>query len=412
MSAPIDEANRTQDEPAVTLTAPPDERRGRLVAVVHSDVFSRLATLVAFLLLLGPVYGILLGGRFYNSESLVFQLYENVPALILSVGIIIPLSCGQFDLSVAPLATLCVFMTIGLPIKQGLPLWVAMLVALAVGMFVGLVNGFLVVRLHINAFIATLATSGVVVGAYSVYSNGQTITPGTAAGSSAGTFSAFSRFGGYQEKPPIVIVWLVIAVLIASAVISVSDRWLVAGIRARWFWTGVIAATAVVVAAIVYTNAAQQVNWSILVLLGITWIVWAVLRLTVHGKAMYAIGGNVNAARLAGLPVNRYLFGAFVASGGIAALAGVMLAASQGTAVPGLADTFLLPAYAAAFLSTVILSAGRFHVWGALVGGLFVVWVAQGLVLGGLAYTWTDVINGAVLVCAVAFSTALRAEHR
>jgi ribose/xylose/arabinose/galactoside ABC-type transport system permease subunit len=69
------------------------------------------------------------------------------------------------------------------------------------------------------------------------------------------------------------------------------------------------------------------------------------------------------------------------------------------------AASFLLPAFAAAFLSTVVLSNGRFTVWGALVGGTFLVWVSQGLIVGGLPFTWTDVVNGTVLVIAVALST-------
>jgi ribose/xylose/arabinose/galactoside ABC-type transport system permease subunit len=410
----LTEETSPPEQPAVLLSTKSIGRaRGSLVALARNEVVSRLATLVAFLVLLGPIYGVILGHRFYNTPALVFDMYENVAPLILSVGIIIPLSCGQFDLSVAPLATLCVFMTIGLPINQGIPLWTAIIIAVAVGLAVGCVNGFLVVRLHINAFIATLATSGVVVGLYTVYSNGATITPSTTTGRFANSFRSFTQFGGFEEKAPAALIWLVVVVLLGSGVVAIVDRYSVSGSRAWRLGISVALGYAIIVGALIYANVPAQISWTILVLLGITWIIWIVLRLTVYGRALYAIGGSVNAANLAGIHVNRYLFSAFVASGGVAALAGVMLAASQGTAVPGLADTFLLPAYAAAFLSTVILSAGRFHVWGTVVGGLFVVWVADGLIQGGVAYTWTDVINGLVLVCAVAFSTALRRSgHR
>ena len=85
-----------------------------------------------------------------------------------------------------------------------------------------------------------------------------------------------------------------------------------------------------------------------------------------------------------------------------------MLAANQGSASPGVAPGYLLPAFAAAFLSTVVLSTGRFTVWGTIIGGTFLVWVSQGLIVGGLAFTWTEVVNGVVLVLAVAVSTVLR----
>ncbi len=77
----------------------------------------------------------------------------------------------------------------------------------------------------------------------------------------------------------------------------------------------------------------------------------------------------------------------------------------QGSASPDVAVGFLLPAFAAAFLSTVVLSTGRFTVWGAIIGGTFLVWISQGLIVGGLPFTWTDVVNGVVLVIAVALST-------
>jgi len=86
----------------------------------------------------------------------------------------------------------------------------------------------------------------------------------------------------------------------------------------------------------------------------------------------------------------------------------VILAANQGAASPDIGTGFLLPAFAAAFLGTVIMSTGRFHVWGTLIGGTFLVWVTQGLIVGGVPFTWTDVINGVVLVAAVAVSTIFR----
>jgi ribose/xylose/arabinose/galactoside ABC-type transport system permease subunit len=149
-------------------------------------------------------------------------------------------------------------------------------------------------------------------------------------------------------------------------------------------------------------------SWTIVILLGVALGVWALLRLTRFGRQLYATGGNPVAAMLAGIKVNRITTLAFVASGFFASLAGIILAADQGTAVPGIADGYLLPAYAAAFLSTVILSNGRFHMWGTITGGLAVVYISQGLVTGGVSYTWTDLINGLVLIVAVAMSTTLR----
>ena len=114
------------------------------------------------------------------------------------------------------------------------------------------------------------------------------------------------------------------------------------------------------------------------------------------------------AAKVAGIRTDAITILVFVISGTVAAFSGVLLAAVQGSAVPGIADALLLPAYAAVFLSTVLISRGRFHVWGTLIGGLFLVFVSTGLIEGGVSFTWTQVINGAVLVATVSLSSLLR----
>jgi ribose/xylose/arabinose/galactoside ABC-type transport system permease subunit len=136
-----------------------------------------------------------------------------------------------------------------------------------------------------------------------------------------------------------------------------------------------------------------------------------VLKYTVFGQSLYAVGGSSRAATFAGIRTERVTLAAFVISGLCASVAGVMLASAQGSAVPNIADPLLLSTYAAAFLSTVLLSRGRFHVFGTLAGGVAVVWVASGIVEGGVSFTWTQVINGAVLVAVVALSSVLRRKR-
>jgi ribose/xylose/arabinose/galactoside ABC-type transport system permease subunit len=137
---------------------------------------------------------------------------------------------------------------------------------------------------------------------------------------------------------------------------------------------------------------------------------WVLMRFTTYGRYLRASGANRGAARLAGVHVQREVMKAFVLGGVLAALAGVLLGASQGSAAPDVAAGFLLPAFAAAFLSTVVFSTGHFTVWGTIIGGIFVVWVSQGLIIGGVAPQWTDVVNGVVLVSAVALSAVMKRQ--
>ncbi len=135
---------------------------------------------------------------------------------------------------------------------------------------------------------------------------------------------------------------------------------------------------------------------------------WVMMKFSSVGRSLLAIGANPRAATFAGIKVQRLTILAFVYAGVLAAMAGVVFAAMQGTASRGTADAALLPAYAAAFLSTVLVSRGRFHVWGTLFGSACLTYVASGLVAAGVVYTWTGVINGVVLIGAVALSSTMR----
>ena len=373
-----------------------------------SEMLISSATLVAFLVIIFGVYGAWLGQKFLNDTSLSFDIYQNVPVLLISIGVMIALVSGQFDLSAGSLATLSVFLTVGLTVNQKLPMELVIPLVLLIGVGAGLFNAFLVNGLRLNPFIATLGTGGVFVGLYTLYANGTEISfSQTPAGEHAAAwFSGTHGLGSFQQKASGLVVWVLLALVILAAwsVVSLQfrhvDQWklrITAGIAA-----------AVVVGGLVWSGIVAYFSWTIVILLGVALGNWVLLRLTRFGRQLYATGGNPVAARLAGIKVTRMTTLAFVASGFFAALAGIILAADQGTAVPGIADGYLLPAYAAAFLSTVILSNGRFHIWGTIAGGLAVVYISQGLVTGGVSYTWTDLINGLVLIVAVAMSTSLR----
>jgi ribose/xylose/arabinose/galactoside ABC-type transport system permease subunit len=152
----------------------------------------------------------------------------------------------------------------------------------------------------------------------------------------------------------------------------------------------------------------NESSWLVGVIVVVGFVMWILMEFTTYGRYLRASGANRSAARLAGVQVQREVVKAFVIGGLLAALAGVCLGASQGSAAPDVAAGFLLPAFAAAFLSTVVFSTGRFTVWGTMIGAIFIVWVSQGLIVGGVSPTWTDVVNGLVLVSAVALSSVIR----
>jgi ribose transport system permease protein len=122
------------------------------------------------------------------------------------------------------------------------------------------------------------------------------------------------------------------------------------------------------------------------------------------GRYFYAIGGGPSAARLAGLPVNRLTILAFVGSGALAALAGILSTATTGAAQPGVGPEFLLPAFAAAFLGATTIRPGRFNVLGTVVALFLLAVGIAGLNQLGAPFWISPVFNGAALLFAVALA--------
>jgi ribose/xylose/arabinose/galactoside ABC-type transport system permease subunit len=279
---------------------------------------------------------------------------------------------------------------------------------MAIGLVGGLLNGVLVVRLRVNTFIATLGTGGLFAGFSSVYGKGAQLSPNSSSeGELPSWFSGPGSFGAFGEKFPSIIIWLGLAGVALWAWTALRRRRPEGRPQRAWdaICAGIVAGLAVIAFLLGIESWVSGVSWTIGLLLAIALVIWILLGHTTYGRFLHATGSNAEAARLAGVNPGKETIKAFVIGGLLASIAGIFLAANQGSASPDVAASFLLPAFAAAFLSTVVLSNGRFTVWGALVGGTFLVWVSQGLIVGGLPFTWTDVVNGTVLVIAVALST-------
>jgi ribose/xylose/arabinose/galactoside ABC-type transport system permease subunit len=388
---------------------PGERRRSRTTQVLGSSTVQASITFVAFLVVF-LIYSIWLGGKFTNTDARALDIHQNTPVILLGLAVLVTLIAGQFDLSVASMATLTAFLVIGLKVNQELPFILVLIICLLVGVIGGALNGFLVVRLGINTFIATLGTGGVFLGVSAVYSGGAQLVPSSGSGQLPSWFTGANSLGNLATKFPAVLLWIGLAV--AAALVFMAVRRARPESVAERRWDAYAAVGLAVLVAILFvlglSSWVNAVSWTMAVLLCVCIVLWLLLDYTTFGRYVRASGSNRAAASLAGVKPGKETFKAFVLGGLLAALAGILLGANQGSATPNAAVPFLLPAFAAAFLSTVILSNGRFHVWGTLIGGVFLVWVSQGLIVGGLPFTWTEVVNGVVLILAVAVSSVFR----
>jgi ribose transport system permease protein len=140
-------------------------------------------------------------------------------------------------------------------------------------------------------------------------------------------------------------------------------------------------------------------------------ILWAMLKYTVPGRYLHAIGGNRDAARLSGIRVGRYVIMAFMISGLCAAVAGIVQTGRNGSAEPTGGASFLLPAFAAAFLGAATLRRGEFHIVGTLIGVYLIATTTSGFFILGAPFYTSEFISGGLLLAATATSRFLSAAR-
>lgn len=137
------------------------------------------------------------------------------------------------------------------------------------------------------------------------------------------------------------------------------------------------------------------------IMLGVFGLLALVMGSTVWGVRLQAVGGNIEAARRAGVSVNRYLWGAFVVSGLCAALAGLVIFGTLSTAEPVVSNSLIFEAITAVALAGVLLSGGRGSLPKVLIGALILGTIQNGLTLRGVPDYWQLVTTGVLLVAAV-----------
>jgi ribose transport system permease protein len=221
-----------------------------------------------------------------------------------------------------------------------------------------------------------------------------------------------------------------ILTVIAGGVIGLANGLLVTKVRIDSF-IATLGMSSVLLAVIAWVSNSQQIlgvgssfeklgtseifglTLPVYLMLVVGLVVWYVLERTPLGRRVYATGGNIEAARLAGVRVSAVVIGSLIACGAIAAFAGMLETANLGTGDPTIGPSYLLPAFSAAFLGSTQFRGGRFNVWGTIVAVIVLATGVKGLQLAGAPIWIPDLFNGAALLIAVGLAkwetTSMRA---
>jgi ribose transport system permease protein len=213
--------------------------------------------------------------------------------------------------------------------------------------------------------------------------------------------------------------------LLASALIGFLIAVLIVGFRIDSF-IATLGASSLLMALVTFISGGRQIlrmprafsdfgtdrifglTYPFLTMIGLSIVVWYVLERTPLGRKVYATGGNLEAARLSGVPVVAIILGAMTACGLLTGVAGILMTARLGNADPTIGPGFMLPAFTAAFLGSTQFHHGRFNVPGAVLSVYVLAAGVKGLQLSGVPIWVTDGFNGAALLIAVGLASAAR----
>jgi methyl-galactoside transport system permease protein len=237
-----------------------------------------------------------------------------------------------------------------------LPLWLPVLIAVGVGLFFGLVNGIIVARLSVPPFIATLGTMVAIYGINSIYFN---LPPNSS-----------QPIGGLRED----------FTNLGSGAITI--------------WSGVDADG---------EAYSHSIPYIVIIALVVVAFMWVLMNKTRFGKYTYAIGGNIHAARVSGINVQRTIVIMYAIAGSLYGLAGVLEAARTGGATNNYGNMYELDAIAACVVGGVSTTGGIGTVQGIVAGVLIFGVINYGLTFIGLDPYWQLIIKGVIIVAAVAF---------
>jgi D-xylose transport system permease protein len=327
----------------------------------------------------------------------------------ISVGVVLVLLLGEVDLSVGSVSGLTAAIMAVLNVKMGFGAGTAILLALLAGLAVGSIHGFFVTRFGVPSFVVTLAAligwQGLQLQVLGV--TGTINLPPSLITELTSTF--LPQWAGWVLAAAVTVVYGVAQVLR-------SRKRTANGLPARSL-PGVAVRTAFVAVCLVVAtavlNASRGVPLAVLIFLGFMVVVDLVLTHTRYGRSIFAIGGNAEAARRAGIRVKAIRLSVFAIAGFMAAAGGV-LASARLVAVnqsSGSGDV-LLNAIAAAVIGGTSLFGGRGSAYSALLGVLVIGSVSNGIDLIGLGAPIKLMITGAVLLAAVTLDALARRTRR
>ncbi|QGH32979.1 sugar ABC transporter permease [Gracilibacillus salitolerans] len=362
--------------------------------------------MIIALVLITGLFWVLTDGVNFKPLNITNLILQNGFILVLAVGMVLVIITGNIDLSVGSIVAFIGAIAGVLIINMNVPVWLAVVIAIVAGALIGVWQGFWISYVGIPSFIVTLAGMLIFRGLTLWLLDGQSLAPFPDSFQLISSGFLPDIFGSGDVH---------IFTLVLSGILSLVLIYLEMNKRKTqlhynfevvplWVTLTKLALLLLAINWFAYQLALNKGIPTVLVIVFVLIVVYTfIMKNTIMGRHIYATGGNKKAADLSGIKTKRVVFWVFVNNGVLAALAGLMFAARLNSATPAAGNMLELDAIAAVFIGGASMAGGVGTVIGAIVGGLVMGVMNNGMSLIGIGIDWQQAIKGMVLLIAVGF---------
>lgn len=359
------------------------------------------------------------GGTFMTARNLSNLFDQTGYVAVLAIGMTLILIIRQIDLSVGYVCGFIGALAALLMKNTNIPVAVIVIGAMAIGIVIGLYQGFLVAKCAVPAFVVTLAGMFIFRGALLLVTGGTgTIIVKNASFNALGNGfipDLFNHDVPHEMKIPCHIFTMIFAVALVAFLIvtGIKDR----KNRAKYNlqdapFTMFVAKMAFMSALIMFfaTKLAlyHGLSWTVVIVMVVLAIYAFFMDNTVLGRHIYAVGGNPEAAELSGISVEKITMFVFCSMGALAGLAGILFTARLQSATPTAGNAFEMDAIASCYVGGVSAAGGSGRVTGTIIGALVMSALTNGMNLMGIGISYQYIVRGAILILAVLFDVRAR----
>jgi putative multiple sugar transport system permease protein len=385
----------TEPLPGTKAAGELQDRRGRLAMAQLRDY-----GLVFALALITLFFEYATGGVLFQPLNLTNLILQNSYVVVMALGMLLVIVAGHIDLSIGSVVGFVGALAALLMVRFGLDPLTATVLCLAVGAAIGGIQGYFVAYLGIPSFIVTLAGMLVFRG----------LTLALLQGASIGPFPEVFQLLAKGFLANFAGLWtaLLIALALSLILLGLNGRRRAARLRnggQAESWAAFIfrnGMAAIVILAFAYQMSAYRgLPNVLLVMFALVMLYRFVTTRTTIGRRIYALGGNIKAARLSGIKTERLTFLTFANMGALAGLAGMIFAARLNTATPKAGVGFELDVIAACFIGGASAAGGIGKVSGVVIGAFIIGVMNNGMSILGIGVDYQQVIKGIVLLAAV-----------